>query len=80
MITGKANGPQRTQNAQRKSTSDVGWVERSETHHGQMLSMGFGRFATAFAARTTPSLRSVAALYPSYELFRQIFRRQAGSH
>ncbi len=48
------------------SPESVGWVERSETHHCQVLSMGFGRFAIAFAARTTPSLRSVAALYPSY--------------
>ncbi|MDP1697408.1 MAG: hypothetical protein Q8L45_06460 [Xanthomonadaceae bacterium] len=33
-----------------------------------LLLMGFGRFATGFAARTTPSLRSVATLYPSCEV------------
>jgi hypothetical protein len=33
-----------------------------------LLLMDFGRFATAFAARTTPSLYSVATIYPSCEV------------
>src|SRR3546814_4969628 len=48
------------------------WAMRTAERRGSGLGalelMGFGRYATAFAVRTTPSLRSVATLYPSYGL------------